>query len=66
MKMDDLLIEIGFDYHIDRADERKKIEEADFLRKVAQAHIRRQDVGSAKRFFDLATETLKRLEECFK
>lgn len=66
MKQDDLLTQIGFDYHIDKADERKRIEEVDFLRKVAQAHIRRENVGEAKRFFDLATEQLKRLEECFK
>lgn len=66
IKMDQLLVEMGFDYHIDKADDRKKIEEVEFLKKVAHAHIRREDVGSAKRFFDLAAEQLSRLEECFK
>ena len=65
IKYDQTLIEIGFDYHIEKAAQRKKLEEVEFLRKVAQAHIRREDVGSAKRFFDLANEQLGRLIECF-
>tara|TARA_R100000656_G_scaffold123720_1_gene100610 strand:+ start:1064 stop:1609 length:546 start_codon:yes stop_codon:yes gene_type:complete len=63
MKMDYILTEIGFDYHITKAEERKKVEEADFLRKVAYAHIRREDVGSAKKFFDLASDVLKKIEQ---
>lgn len=63
-KFDELLIGIGFDYHIEKAAQRKKLEEVEFLRKVAYAHIRREDIGSAKRFFDLATDELNRLGEC--
>lgn len=65
MKMDELLVNIGFDYHIEKAAERQKVAEADFLRRIAYAHIRREDVGSAKKFFDLATDVLDKLVECF-
>lgn len=63
-KIDEMLVGIGFDYHIDKAMDRDKIAEVDFLRKLAYAHIRRQDVGSAKKFFDLATDKINKLENC--
>jgi len=65
MKLDDILTQIGFDYHIDKAEDRKKINEVEFLMKVANAHIRREDVGKAKKFFDLAVNRLDKLEKCF-
>lgn len=66
MKIDDILVSIGFDYHIEKAADRRRVDEVDFLRRVAEAHIRREDVGSAKKFFDLASSQLKKLENIYK
>lgn len=63
--MDQLLVQMGFDYNPRKAPQRKKIDEVSFLKKVAEAHIRRQDVGKAKTFFDQAQQELKRLQDCF-
>lgn len=65
IKMDQLLVQLGFDYDPLVSPQRKKLAEVDFLKKLAEAHIRRQDVGRAKVFFDQAAKKLQRLEDCF-
>jgi len=65
IKMDQILVQIGMDYDPKIADQRKRFADVEFLKKIAEAHIRREDVGRAKTFFDQAQSELDRLTDCF-
>lgn len=63
--IDQMLTELGMDYDPKVARERKRLSDVEFLRKVAEAHIRREDIGKAKTFYDQAVDELKKLQDCF-